>query len=88
MLGSRLQAPPLRGVIDRAAVSPLLDGVSSDADALAYARANSSSIYHSAGTCRMGLSGHDSVVDAELRVHGVARLRVADASVMYSLAWA
>ena len=34
-------------------------------------------VYHETSTCRMG-----SVVDAELRVLGVARLRVADASVM------
>ena len=34
-------------------------------------------VYHETSTCRMG-----SVVDAELRVIGVARLRVADASVM------
>lgn len=34
-------------------------------------------VYHETSTCRMG-----SVVDAELRVHGVAALRVADASVM------
>ena len=34
-------------------------------------------VYHATSTCRMG-----SVVDAELRVRGVAGLRVADASVM------
>ena len=34
-------------------------------------------VYHETSTCRMG-----SVVDAELRVLGVAGLRVADASVM------
>lgn len=37
---------------------------------------------HNGGTCRMGHSGADSVVDAQLRVHGVAGLRVADASIM------
>ena len=38
-------------------------------------------IFHPVGTCRMG---HDAqaVVDAELRVHGVPGLRVADASIM------
>ena len=38
-------------------------------------------IYHPAGTCKMG---HDTmaVVDEELRVHGVSGLRVADASIM------
>jgi choline dehydrogenase len=36
---------------------------------------------HPVGTCKMG-PGEDAVVDHELRVHGVAGLRVADASIM------
>ena len=38
-------------------------------------------IYHPVGTCKMG---HDAlaVVDDTLRVHGIAGLRVADASIM------
>jgi choline dehydrogenase len=46
------------------------------------------SLHHYAGTCRMGplLTGDDTnVVDAALRVHGIAGLRVADASVMPEL---
>jgi choline dehydrogenase-like flavoprotein len=39
-------------------------------------------IYHPVGTCRMSDAGEDAVVDAQLRVHGVERLRVVDASVM------
>jgi len=38
-------------------------------------------IFHPAGTCRMG-NGPLDVVDAQLRVHGVPGLRVADASIM------
>ena len=38
-------------------------------------------VYHPAGTCRMG-KDHDAVVDSRLRVHGIDSLRVADASIM------
>jgi choline dehydrogenase len=48
-----------------------------------FARAKSDSIYHAAGTCRMGpASDRDAVVDGELRVHGIDGLRIADASIM------
>ena len=38
-------------------------------------------IYHPTSTCKMG-NNSSAVVDAELRVHGVENLRVADASIM------
>ncbi|MBF0641060.1 GMC family oxidoreductase [Pseudomonas protegens] len=38
-------------------------------------------IFHPVGTCRMG-SDAQAVVDAQLRVHGIAGLRIADASIM------
>lgn len=44
-------------------------------------RARADTIYHPVGTCRMGLGPAD-VVDARLRVHGIANLRVVDASIM------
>ena len=40
--------------------------------------------YHPVGTCKMG-SDAMAVVDARLRVHGIAALRVADASIMPTL---
>jgi choline dehydrogenase len=46
-----------------------------------YIRSHADADYHSCGTCKMG-SDPDAVVDAELRVHGVQNLRVADASIM------
>jgi len=38
-------------------------------------------IFHPVGTCAMG-QGAEAVVDARLRVHGIAGLRVVDASIM------
>ncbi len=48
---------------------------------LDWARNNTASIYHPTGTCKMGQSGQ-AVVDAQLRVHGISGLRVADCSIM------
>jgi choline dehydrogenase len=46
-----------------------------------YIRRGVGSYWHPAGTCRIGRDAA-AVVDPELRVHGLAGLRVADASVM------
>lgn len=55
--------------------------VQSREELLAATRAWAETIYHPVGTCRMGPDA-GSVVDGELRVRGVERLRVVDASVM------
>ena len=44
-------------------------------------RANIQTIYHPVGTCKMG-SDDMAVVGADLKVHGIDALRVADASIM------
>lgn len=53
----------------------------SDAQIEQFVRRHADTIYHPVGTCRMGADAL-AVVDARLRVHGVAGLRVVDASVM------
>jgi len=59
------------------------DGISSDDELLDFARRVGVSCYHVMGTARMGPeSDRSSVVDDELRVRGIAGLRVADASIM------
>ena len=57
------------------------EGVSTRDDLVEVLRRKAETIYHPAGSCRMG-SDPASVVDCELRVRGVERLRVVDASVM------
>lgn len=53
---------------------------------LDYARETGQTAWHTVGSCRMGASAGDSVVDSRLRVHGILGLRVADASVMPTIA--
>jgi len=53
----------------------------SDADLAAKAGDIATTIFHPVGTCRMGTDPL-AVVDPQLRVHGVAGLRVVDASIM------
>jgi choline dehydrogenase len=55
--------------------------VSADAEILDYVRNTATTVYHPAGTCKMG---HDTlaVVDDRLRVHGIGGLRVVDCSIM------
>lgn len=57
----------------------ILPGEGADVDA--FIRTHASSLWHPAGTARMGHDAH-AVVDPQLRVRGVEALRVVDASVM------
>ncbi|NBB12599.1 GMC family oxidoreductase [Pseudomonas sp. SLFW] len=82
--GSRLMrkimgAPALKGIT----VEEVLPGsaVQTDEEMLQYFRENSGSIYHLCGSCTMGADPSTSVVDKRLKVHGLAGLRIVDASV-------
>ena len=57
--------------------------IQSDAEIDAWMAQTADTMFHPAGTCRMGAE-HDlaAVLDAKLRVRGIAGLRVADASAM------
>jgi choline dehydrogenase len=54
------------------------------ADLEQYCRQYAKTVYHPSGTCKMG-TDEDAVVDLTLKVHGVPRLRVCDASIMPTL---
>jgi choline dehydrogenase len=58
--------------------------LNSDEELLDFVTRTAETTYHPVGTCRMG-SDPNAVVDEELRVHGIASLRVADASIMPTL---
>lgn len=59
--------------------------VQSDADILAYLRAEALTVYHPVGTCKMGSDALAVTDPATLKVRGIEGLRVADASVMPTL---
>ena len=64
-------------------VEELMPGPSADSDddLAAFVRQTGVSNHHPSSTCAMG-QGPNTVVDPRLRVHGIAGLRVADASIM------
>lgn len=56
--------------------------VSTDAEILQFIRESVTTVYHAAGTCKMGKPGDSmAVVDARGKVFGVSGLRVVDASI-------
>ena len=88
MRGARLQ----QGILESAPFDPyrgeMLYAVkrNDDADLERDIRARADTQYHPVGTCRMGPDSDPlAVVDDRLRVRGVERLRVADASIMPTL---
>jgi choline dehydrogenase len=73
----------IRAIASAKAFSDLNGGelAPGSADLTDYIRGNCSTLWHPAGTCKMGRDAQ-AVVDPQLRVHGIDRLRVVDASVM------
>ena len=55
--------------------------VTTDADIRRFIREKMETVYHTAGSCKMG-NDPQAVVDSELKVHGVENLRVIDSSIM------
>ena len=56
--------------------------VQTDQQILDFIASEGESAYHPSCTCKMGVNDPMAVVDAQLKVHGIDRLRVVDASVM------
>ena len=79
MLREIYQQPAFRDLWDE----EVLPGPAAQADQqlLDFARAHGGTVFHASGTCRMG-SDDMAVVDPALRVRGIERLRVIDASIM------
>ena len=80
-----------REILDQSAFDPYRGApvfperrLTTDAEYTDFIRRKAETIYHPVGTCRMGNDEH-AVVDSELRVRGIAGLRVVDASVMPTL---
>ena len=77
------QTAAMRGLI-KAPIAPVLDTMD-DAAMVEDFRQRASTCYHPVGTCMMGPDATTSVVDANLKVHGLDRLYVVDASVFPSV---
>ena len=76
-----MRTEPLAPYFDHEALPG--DDVRTDEEILDFVRGIGTTAFHVMGTCRMGpVTDSGAVVDDRLRVHGMERLRVVDASVM------
>lgn len=80
-----------RRIVEQPAMSHFIDhemtpgaDVNTDDEWLAFARRDGQTIYHPIATCRMG-TDDKAVVDPRLCVHGLAGLRIVDASIIPSM---
>lgn len=77
-----------REILQQPALKPFLKaerlpgpGVNTDQELFDYTCANAKTQHHPVGTCKMGVD-HMAVVDPQLNVRGIERLRVCDSSIM------
>lgn len=75
----QLAATPAMQAVTRSRHAPDITGMDDDA-LLKNFRARAGTVFHPSCTCRMGKDSSNSVLDSRLRVHGLAGLRVIDAS--------
>jgi choline dehydrogenase-like flavoprotein len=75
-----LRQPALQSVV-KEELAPARESDLSDEQIVEHIRKHAKTVYHPCGTCRMG-NDPEAVVDPQLRVHGVRRLRICDASIM------
>lgn len=81
---ARLTAARPLSEVTRARLAPAPDRQGDEA-LMEDFRERASTVFHPTSTCRMGRGPRDSVLDARLRVHGIAGLRVVDASAFPSV---
>ena len=81
LIRALLHSPDLRDYLEEETVPG--ERVKSNEDMLEFVKKNGSTGYHLVGTARMGkFDDKLSVVDDQLKVHGINSLRIADASIM------
>ena len=77
------QAPALAAITEREILPG--DQAQSDAELIADIRNRSGTVFHPAGTCRMGIDTRQNVVNPGLQAHGLHGLRIVDASIFPTL---
>ena len=82
-IAREIMTAPAMMPLQMSEIAPGADRTTDD-EILDWVRNAAETTYHPVGTCKMG-SDPMAVVDAQLRVHGIAGLRVADASIMPTL---
>ncbi|EKM50075.1 uncharacterized protein PHACADRAFT_213839 [Phanerochaete carnosa HHB-10118-sp] len=77
-----IRTPPFNDLVDLELIPGLAVDVSTDEKLKDFIRKNTSTTWHTCGTCSMMPRGLGGVVDPELRVYGTKNLRVVDLSVL------